>query len=73
LCRDRKQCTGLSDCQARAEAGRDFHCNAALATRHLARADAWQTQPATALQAVAMASGNQRRCNERLRDVFIEK
>jgi len=37
LLRDSKQCTGLSDCQARAEAALDCHCNAALAPRNLAR------------------------------------
>jgi hypothetical protein len=39
LFRDRKQCTGLSDCQARAEAARDVHCNAVLATRNLAHTE----------------------------------
>ena len=73
LFRDSKQFTGLSDCQARAEAALDFHFNAALATLNLARAEAWQTQPATALQAFSMASWKQRRFNERLLDVFIEK
>jgi putative transposase len=73
LFRDSKQCTGLSACQARAEAALAFHFNAALATLNLARAEAWQTHPATARQACSMASWKQRRCNERLRDGFIEK
>jgi DDE superfamily endonuclease len=73
LLRDSKPFTGLSDCQARAEAALDFHFNAALATLNLARAEAWQTHPATALQAFSMASWKQRRFNERLLDVFIEK
>jgi hypothetical protein len=73
LFRDSKQFTGLRACQARAEAALDFHCNAAPATLNLARAEAWQTQPATAHQAFSMASGKQRRFNERLLDVFIEK
>jgi hypothetical protein len=73
LFRDSKQFTGLRACQARAEAALDFHFNAALATLNLARAEAWQTQPATAHQAFSMASGKQRRFNERLLDVFIEK
>ena len=30
LLRDAKQCAGLSDCQARSQAQRDFHCNASL-------------------------------------------
>jgi hypothetical protein len=73
LFRDSKQFTGLSDCQARAEAALDFHFNASLATLNLARAEAWQTQPATAPQAFSMASWKQRQFNERLLDVFIEK
>ena len=39
LFRDSKQFTGLSDCQARAEAALDFHFNAALATLNLARTE----------------------------------
>ena len=39
LFRDSTQCTGLSDCQARAAAALDFHGNAALATRNLARTE----------------------------------
>jgi hypothetical protein len=38
LFRDSKPCTGLLDCQARAEAALDFHFNASLATRNLVRA-----------------------------------
>src|SRR5713101_5450318 len=39
LFRDSTQFTGLLDCQARAASAVDFHCNAALATLHLVRAE----------------------------------
>src|SRR6266446_8550085 len=37
LFRDAKQCTGLSDCQARSKAQRDFHFNASLSAVNLAK------------------------------------
>ena len=45
LFRDSKQFTGLTDCQARAEAALDFHFNAALATLNLARAEELRGSP----------------------------
>jgi hypothetical protein len=73
LCRDSKQFTGLSDCQARAEAARDFHCNAALATLNLARTAQLLAQTGESPQVFSMASGKQRQFNERLLDLFLEK
>ncbi len=71
LFRDSKQFTGLSDCQARAEAALDFHGNAALATLNLARAEELRAAPTPAAQVFSMASWKQRHFNERLLDVFI--
>jgi hypothetical protein len=71
LFRDSKQFTGLSDCQARAEAALDFHFNAALATLNLARAEELRAAPLPAAQVFSMASWKQQHFNERLLDVFI--
>ena len=71
LFRDSKQFTGLSDCQARAEAALDFHFNASLATLNLARAEELLVSPDHSSQALSMASWKQRHFNERLLDVFI--
>jgi hypothetical protein len=73
LFRDSKQFTGLSDCQARAAAALDFHCNAALATLNLARTAQLLEQTGESSQVFSMASWKQRQLNERLLDVFIEK
>ena len=73
LFRDSKQFTGLSDCQARAEAALDFHFNAALATLNLARTEQLGEQTGESRQVFSMASWKQRQFNERLLDVFIEK
>ena len=73
LFRDSKQFTGLSDCQARAEAALDFHFNAALATLNLARTEQLVAQTGASRQVFSMASWKQRQFNERLLDVFIEK
>ena len=72
LFRDRKQFTGLSDGQARAEAALDFHFKASLATLNLARAEEVLATPAPSPQVFSMASWQQRHCNERLLDLFIE-
>jgi hypothetical protein len=72
LFRDSKQFTGLTDCQARAEAALDFHFNAALATLNLARAEELRGSPDHAAQVFSMASWKQRHFNERLLEVFIE-
>jgi hypothetical protein len=74
LFRDSKQCTGLRDCQARAEAALDFPCNAALATLNLARTEQLFAQTGESSPPVfSMASWKQRQFNERLLDLFIEK
>src|SRR5712692_384760 len=73
LFRDSKQFTGLSDCQARAEAALDFHFNAALAPPNLARTEQLLEQTGESPQVFSMASWKQRQFNERLLDVFIEK
>jgi hypothetical protein len=73
LFRDSKQFTGLSDCQARAEAALDFHFNAALATLNLARTAQLLEQTSESPQVFSMASWKQSQFNERLLDVFIEK
>jgi DDE superfamily endonuclease len=72
LFRDSKQFTGLSDCQSRAEAVLDFHCNAALATLNLARAEDLRVSADPSLQVFSMASWKQRHFNERLLEVFSE-
>jgi hypothetical protein len=72
LFRDSKQFTGLSDCQARAEAALDFHFNAALATLNLARAEQLLAQTDESVQVFSMASWKQRHFNQRLLDLFIE-
>jgi len=73
LFRDSKQFTGLLDCQARAEAAVDFHCNASLATLNLVRAADLCMQQEQAPHVFSMASGKQCPFNERLLDVFMEK
>jgi len=72
LFRDSKQFTGLSDCQARAEAALDFHFNAALATLNLARAEEVRASPDHSTQVFSMASWKQCHFNARLLDLFIE-
>jgi hypothetical protein len=73
LFRDSKQFTGLADCQARAEAVLDFHFNAALATLNLVRGQELLAAPDQSPQVFSMASWKQRKFNERLLDVFIER
>ncbi len=73
LFRDSKQFTGLADCQARAEAGLDFHFNAALATLNLARAEELRARTSQLPALFSMASWKQRKFNERLLDLFIAR
>ena len=73
LFRDSKQFTGLVDCQARGESALDFHFNAALATLNLVRAEELAAQSDTSPQVFSMASWKQRKFNERLLDLVIEK
>src|SRR6266478_6995657 len=73
LFRDSKQFTGLLDCQARAASAVDFHCNAALATLHLVRAEDLCMQQGQESHVFSMASWKQCQFNERLLDLFMEK
>jgi hypothetical protein len=73
LFRDSKQFTGLSDCQARAEAALDFHFNASLATLNLVRAEELIAHSNSSPRVFSMASWKQRQFNERLLDLLIEK
>lgn len=73
LFRDSNQFTGLTDCQARAEAALDFHFNAALATRTLARAEELRARTTQLPHGFSMARWKQRQFNERLLEVFIER
>jgi hypothetical protein len=71
--RDRKQFTGLLDCQARAASALDFHFNAALATLNLVRAEDLGMPQGQEPHVFALASWKQCHFNERLLDVFMEK
>jgi hypothetical protein len=73
LFRDSKQFTGLTDCQARAEAVLSFHFNASLATLNLVRAEDLNAQSGEEPRVFSMASWKQCQFNERLLDLFIEK
>jgi len=72
LFRDSKQFTGLLDCQARAAAALDFHCNASLATLNLVRAEDLGRQQGQEPHVFSMASWKQCQFNERLLDLFME-
>ena len=72
LFRDSKQFTGLAACQSRAERVLDFHCNVALATLNLARAEELRVQTQPSPHVFLTASWKQRHFNERLLAVFIE-
>lgn len=65
LCRDAKQFTGLTDCQARSQAKLNFHFNASLSAVTLAKLDARQQNGDTA-SAVSMASLKRRAFNQHL-------
>jgi hypothetical protein len=73
LFRDSTPCTGLLDCQARAEAALDFHCNASLATLNRVRAADVCMQQGQAPHVFSMASWKPCQFNERLLDVFREQ
>ena len=63
LFRDSQQCTGLLDCQARAAAALDLHCNASLATLHLVRAADLGMPQGQEPHVFSMASWKQCQCN----------
>ena len=71
LFRDAKQLTGLSDCQARSKAQRDFHFNASLSAVTFAKLEARQ-QNGNCDQAFSMASLKRRAFNQHLIDRICE-
>ena len=71
LFRDAKQFAGLSDCQARAKAKRDFHCNASLSAVTFAKLEA-RHQTGHCDQAFSMASLKRRAFNQHLIDRICE-
>jgi len=73
LFRDSNQFTGLSDGQARAQAALAFHFNASLATLNLVRAEELRAQTEPTPRVFSMASWKQRKFNERLLEVFIDR
>ena len=73
LFRDAKQCSGLSDCQARDHAALDFHFNMALASVGVTKIEALKEQRTPRPQVFSLASWKQRAFNEHLLDVVISK
>jgi hypothetical protein len=71
LCRDAKQFTGLTDCQARSQAKLDFHFNASLTAVSLAKLEARQ-QSGQASSSCSMASLKRRAFNQHLIDRICE-
>lgn len=71
LFRDAKQFTGVSDCQARSQAKRDFHFNASLSAVTLAKLEARQHN-GNCDQAFSMASLKRRAFNQHLIDRICE-
>jgi hypothetical protein len=65
LFRDAKQCTGLSDCQARSQATLQFHCAASLTAVTLAKLDARQQSDEPTVS-FSMVSLKRRYFNEHL-------
>ena len=65
LCRDAKQFTGLTDCQARSQAKLNLHFQASLSAVTLAKLDARQ-QNGDAASALSMASLKRRTVNQHL-------
>jgi hypothetical protein len=71
LCRDAKQFTGLTDCQARSQATLDFHFNASLTAVSLATLEA-RHQKGQAASSFSMASLKRRAFNQHLIDRICE-
>ena len=65
LLRDAKQCTGLTDCPARSQAKRNFHCHASLSAVTFATLDALQ-HSGEAASVVSMASLKRRAFHQHL-------
>jgi hypothetical protein len=73
LFRDSTPCTGLLDCQARAASAFAFHCNAALATLTLVRAEDVGMPQGQEPHVFARARWQQWHFNERWLDVCMEQ
>src|SRR5881296_878371 len=71
LFRDAKQCTGLSDCQARSKAKLDFHFNASLSAVTFAKLEA-RHQHGNGDQAFSMARLKRQAFNQHLIDRICE-
>jgi hypothetical protein len=71
LFRDAKQCSGLSDCQARSKAKLEFHFNASLSAVTFAKLEA-RHQSGNGNQALSMASLKRRAFNQHLIDRICE-
>ena len=71
LCRDGKQFTGLTDCQARSQTKRNFHFHASLSAVTLAKLEAHQ-QNGHSDQVFSMASLKRRACTQHLLDRICE-
>src|SRR6266581_284847 len=71
LFRDAKQCTGLSDCQARSKAQLAFHFNASLSAVNLAKLAA-RPQRGETDEPISMASLKRRAFNQHLLDRICE-
>jgi hypothetical protein len=70
-CREAKQCTGLSECQARSKAQLDFHFHARLSAVHIATLAARQ-QPGNREAPLAMARLKRRAFHQHLLDRIVE-
>jgi hypothetical protein len=73
LGRDSTPFTGRLDCQARVESALAFPVNAALATRHLVRAEDLGLPPGQESPGCSRASWKPRQFHERGRDLCLEK
>ena len=69
--RDAKQCTGLSDCQARSKAKLAFHFNASLSAANIAKLEARQQQ-GDSEEPMSMASLKRRAFNQHLLERIVE-
>jgi len=71
LCKDAKQLTGLTDCQARSRATLHWHCHASLSAVTLVKLEARQHN-GKAVSAFSMASLKRRACNRQLLERISE-
>jgi IS4 transposase len=71
--RDRKQFTGLSDCQCRGSQRLDFHFNSSLIALNLAKYEAYNRHSSPAPFVFSMASYKRLEFNRHLLYTFINK